>query len=669
MDTEDENPDHILEFLLSDLSERKERRDLMYLVYEKLTEIVGEKGIVGCDFLPFGRAPKKVIIQCKNEQVKDTLLVQGINLLGSHVNLREPMDSPLRVSILGAPTYVKNVLIRNWLSKYGKIVDFQNEHFNYKGKRTGWRVNTRVALMKNISEENKIPPWGMVKYRNKDVEFWVKFDGQNDMKCFSCNEFVPKTGHECTGQGSRKKSCYNCGGTDHLKYTCKYKEKVCHKCKQPGHTMRNCTALSFTEENYPPIISSTPKGKEKGSEVSNPSTSAASNKNSDVFQVQAEVHQVTTNIEVQPGEQGDDGEWELDRAAKRRRMNKQRNGSAVSQPADIEASVRSRKASIASNCSEAWEIIDVLGEEEVQEAKKGPTKDPEINHHLMNKFFQQKLEVRPDEEDQEIVEETEEAAMMETDKEEGETSEDKGEAAVKSEDKEEEAETSKGKNLEEASQDVSAPSILDELPGHTFELDVTSFGSSNMRDVVMTGDQDLKINFNNLVSKGMHIRKAHERIDDLEDEDKKTMSMVVVNVGATDFKHGEETSLMELGLEYADLVAEIQYYCPEAAIIVSSVFPRSGKGIDAKVCEETNTRILSFNNELRKHCDTLKDVHFVDNYMFLLDSECKIKKELYDDDIHLNPKGKKELSASLFEMIKTVYFASRLRTELLDASL
>ena len=667
MDSENENPDHMIEFLLSDLSDTPpDRKELMHLVYEQLTQVMDmEKDIVGCDFVPFGRAPKKVVLQCKTEQVKDTLLIQGIDLLGCHVNLREPMDSPLRVTILGAPTYVKNVLIRGWLSKYGNIVDFQNEHFYYKGKRTPWRVNTRVALMKNVSAENKIPPWGKVKYRNKDVEFWTRFDGQDDMKCFSCGECVPKTGHECSGRGAKKKACYNCGGTDHLKYTCKYKDKVCHKCKQPGHTMRNCRAPQVTEvtqDDFPPLSASTPKvnGARTGEsdEVSKPANSSGTNKSSNSFQVQVDVHRETNTIEANPEETDEnEGEWELDRTAKRRRMNNRRQSSNTPSSEEMTASVRTRKASIVSNCSEAWEIIDVVGEEEVRETKKGPTKDPEINDVLLNKYFQQKMEVRHDQEDHDEKDETEAEAVG--------IKQDDAEAAMETE-----AEVKEDKAAADEIQEVSSPSILDDLEGHTFELDVASIGSSNMRDVEMSGDQDLKINFRNHVARGMRIREAHEKLDDFEVEDKKEMPMFVVNVGAADFKHGEETDLIELGIEYVELVEDIRYQCPDASIIVSSILPRSGKGgIEEKVCEETNASILSFNNELRKHCDTEDNVFFVDNYRFVLDEKCDVLKELYEDDIHLNRNGKKELSLSLFKVIKQVHFGSKLRKELLEASL
>ena len=217
----EENPDHVLEFFLSDLKEQKDRKVLMTMIYEGITQVVSEKDIVGCDFLPFGRAPKKVQIQCKTMQVKDTLLIQGFRLEGGHISLREPMDSPLRVVIQGAPTYVKNVHFRQWLSKYCTIIDLQNEHFNYKGKRTQWRLNTRIAYVKHVSDDNKIPPWGTIKYRGKDIDFWVRYDDQTDMKCFGCGEIVPKIGHDCPRQGFSRKSCFNCGSTNHLKLNCK----------------------------------------------------------------------------------------------------------------------------------------------------------------------------------------------------------------------------------------------------------------------------------------------------------------------------------------------------------------------------------------------------------------------------------------------------------------
>ena len=200
----------------------------------------------------------------------------------------------------------------------------------------------------------------------------------------------------------------------------------------------------------------------------------------------------------------------------------------------------------------------------------------------------------------------------------------------------------------------------------TFELDVTSIGSSNMKNVVMLGDRDLKINFNNFVSKGMHISQAHERLDDIDDEDKPHIPVMIVNVGACDFQYGVPTDVLGLAVELGGLVEDIQYQCQDTIILVSSVLPRSAKGTDPVLQKATNCDIGSFNEHVNQNCDRLLDVHFVNNDLFAKDKDGNPIDDLYADDVHLNREGKKKLSDSLFQMVKQVYFGRLLRKELLE---
>ena len=189
-----------------------------------------------------------------------------------------------------------------------------------------------------------------------------------------------------------------------------------------------------------------------------------------------------------------------------------------------------------------------------------------------------------------------------------------------------------------------------------------------MRDLQMPGDKNLRINFNNYVASSMRVREAVERLDDLEEDTKASTPVIVSNVGTCDFNYEQETDIVALLGEYIEFIEEVQYQCPSATLIVSSVLPRSGKGApDEKACEELNERILSFNNLLNKHCDKTKNVYFVDNYLFTMDSAWKPRQGLYWDDVHLNKAGKEKLSDSLFSVIASVYFRARICKELLEA--
>ena len=437
--------------------------------------------------------------------------------------------------------------------------------------------------------------------------------------------------------------------------------------------------MEVTEENFPHLQSSTPKGKRSdGAQTPNSRPAAPKvedeavsqifvtpnkgnvNKNDISFQVNADIHSHGCSIETKPGEDEKEEEWQLDRPSKRRRMKANRRKGSTG-GSDIESAAGSRRTSVSSEVSEAWEVIDFLGQEEAPEPKKGPTKDREINDQLLKGFLSRKLatdgdeiEVLDDEDDIRNSEAQDKSTKIEVEVEKNEV---------------DMTEDEMDEDYTDCEQDFSEPSIFDNITEHKFELDVTSFGSSNMRDVKMPGDQNLKINFNNYVAKSMPIREVHERLDDVREEKKGTLPVLVSHVGSCDFVYGQEPNIEGLLGEYVEFIEEAQYQCPNAIIIISSVLPRSGKGsVDAKAVEYLNGRILSFNNLLRKHCDKTTDVYFVDNYLFAVDPSWNPCKDLYWDDIHLNQVGKEKLSNSLFGVIATVYFGARLRKELLDTA-
>ena len=214
----------------------------------------------------------------------------------------------------------------------------------------------------------------------------------------------------------------------------------------------------------------------------------------------------------------------------------------------------------------------------------------------------------------------------------------------------------------DASQDVSAPSIASPcLKMHEHELNVVSIGSSNMRNIEMKGDVDLKINFDNLVSGG--ISHGYERLDEITDPE--SVGMVILNIGAANFRAGTVTDEETIKGEYLHLIDEVREVCPDVDIIVSSVLPRSSKRSVNDEYKDLNENILSFNNELSKISDDLHGVNFCDNYTFVMTEEWTPRDALYKDDVHLKPRGQEMLSAHLFNKVKDVYFKSKL-SEVLD---
>ena len=684
---ENKNPDHIVEFSLDSMKVKRERKELAQIVFEALTKVVDERDIVGINFVPhWFKIPKKMQIQCKDDTVKETLMIRGFNADGGHIALQEPGLSPLRVTIQGAPTYVSNLALSQWLGQYGEIIDFRNDHLFIKGKQTHWRINTRVAVMKGLESPTSIPPWGKVKHRNKDVEFWVWYEGQDKMKCFSCNEIVPKTGHECTrGRGTLKRACFNCGSTSHLISGCKV-GKVCHECKQPGHLAKNCTATKMTDENYPHLAhTSTPKGEvitvtnkdasseggPQGSMVSdrNVESSNKTKGNNDVNTVSTpQSIQVTADIHTQ----GDD-EWQLDRQGKKRqrRETRRNNSASYDTPRHSNTCVNidvngikslgqvdlSKKELAGPSVDEVFEETLLKGF--VTQPREQPTSDLSDEESEMEVQESEGMHQTQGEDEQKEVNET----VVEEEQEVDETAEEATEEFVVEEeeksgsdenDSKEEAETDE-EDEEEDGDDFIDSSVVSPTPQmQKHEINVVSIGSSNMHEVKMAGDEELKINFQNLVTGGMKAQFSYVKFDEIENPE--SVDLAVLHVGTCNFKEGETTDVEELKGEFEFLIDALRKKCPEAAIVISSVLPRSSKNSVNERYKTVNLNILRLNVALIELCSQLEDVRFCSNYTFAANEDYTPLDDLFNDEVHLTAIGKQMLSDNIFECIKNLYF-------------
>ena len=104
------------------------------------------------------------------------------------------------------------------------------------------------------------------------------------------------------------------------------------------------------------------------------------------------------------------------------------------------------------------------------------------------------------------------------------------------------------------------------------------------------------------------------------------------------------------------MVIQLKKLCPKSSIIVSSIIPRKGE----ERFHQVNEDIAAVNAMLRDTCEQSNDVHFCDNSDFVFDDEKQVRNQLYEDYIHLNPVGRKELCKSIFKKVKEVYYENTL---------
>ena len=235
--------EQMLEFNLSDLDRRYDNDELISEIYRDVIGKIDEKDIVGVQILP-KRWPRKVQLLCAHLPAKECLLIRGLDIGSGHIELHEPGQGIIKLTIENVPLDVPNELIKNWATQYGTVVDFRNEHLYIDGKRLSWRSGTRYAYITNMA--GPVPPTVKVKYEGAEFTMAVWHYGQTHRYCRWCKNTVEKS-HDCDNRPKRR--CHNCGSEAHVKADCP-SDKLCFKCKQSGHVARHCPS-NMTQQPIP----------------------------------------------------------------------------------------------------------------------------------------------------------------------------------------------------------------------------------------------------------------------------------------------------------------------------------------------------------------------------------------------------------------------------------
>lgn len=141
-------------------------------------------------------------------------------------------------------------------------------------------------------------------------------------------------------------------------------------------------------------------------------------------------------------------------------------------------------------------------------------------------------------------------------------------------------------------------------------------------------------------------------MDNIYEEERKSIPLLVTNVGSVDFKETGDNDTERIYDEYIDMVEKLKILCPAADIVVSSIIPRRGEDRFCKV----NQDIADVNTRLHDRCKNSVEFHFCDNSDVVLDESHNVRKDCYQDNIHLTPTGRKDLCRSIFKKVKEVYF-------------
>ena len=239
-------PDLRLEFQIADIGQRADVSELTENLYLDIVQKVDEKDIYGVQVVP-QRWPRKVQIMCAHQTAKDCLMIRGIDIVGRHIELNEPGQGLIKITISDAPLDMDNSVIKDWVAQYGTVTEFRNEHVTVRGRRTNWRTGNRYVYVRALTQP--VPPSAKIKYGDRQIPVTVWHYGQTHMKCRYCHEIVPKD-HTCEKAPSRR--CYDCGSESHTKKYCTV-GKACFRCGDKSHISRDCTVVRDYAREYPEL--------------------------------------------------------------------------------------------------------------------------------------------------------------------------------------------------------------------------------------------------------------------------------------------------------------------------------------------------------------------------------------------------------------------------------
>ena len=187
-----------------------------------------------------------------------------------------------------------------------------------------------------------------------------------------------------------------------------------------------------------------------------------------------------------------------------------------------------------------------------------------------------------------------------------------------------------------------------------FRSDVHVIAGSNFTGLKLNGDADLQLNHISLSEPGLTIARAPYKLGDLFEEQRQEVGLIAVHTGVVDFNDEGGNDVTFIHAEYMKMLEKLKHHCPKANIVASSIIPRRGNKYGT-----VNDEIKRFNTLLQESCDAVPAYHFCDTLPAITDKNGGVKHNLYENYMHLNAAGKKELGKSICSVLKHAYFKNQ----------
>ena len=188
----------------------------------------------------------------RSKEVKNELLVRGLQLYGTTVSMKDEDSSITRVALHNLPANIQHDDIKVEMSKYGEVLRVEHDFIYADGYKTSAVTGTRFAYMASIAtriptiieikpDENTASSVAKVMYRGKNV---ITQEGKN----------INTPGNATKSD----KTCYACGSSGHISTDCpdnagsKKNEDVylIYSSKCPLHVMNTEYPFRINNQEY-----------------------------------------------------------------------------------------------------------------------------------------------------------------------------------------------------------------------------------------------------------------------------------------------------------------------------------------------------------------------------------------------------------------------------------
>ncbi len=604
-------------FRISDIGAISDRKEIYAELYKGLTENISEDDVAGIQIYP-ARWPRKVQIVLKNQAVKDRLLVEGIDLNGRHVDVKDENTAIVKVIVNDAPIEWPNSKIAWAFERFGDIARIENEMIYVDGRMTSWTTGTRHVFFSKLQAE--IPHRVSVS------------DGEQEI---SLNVWYRRHTAEREFKVSR---CRRCGSHDHSDDSCPLPQKACFLCHAVDHLISACPQNDGSKKSDDAVVFLSSKSVLSNFNMDCPISVDKTDYNSTEQYIQSEKAMLFGDTETAAYIMK-----ESDPRVMKRLGNKVKNyDDFVWDISCSEIVTKATKAKFTTHEKARQALLDT-GSRMIGEGSR--SKRWGIGHHISEegvldtatwtgKNLMGKILMS-------LREELREAAKP-----------------ISSEFTDSGGVSENGSVKDWSESDMNAQ-IYEPMMEERNSVAVV-IGDSNVRECPI---ENVPLQVVKVAVGGTKVQNVAERID-LVTADKSAVKVVVTHVGTCNW--GITDGLVSADAvyrEYIEALSSVSTRFPNAEIVISSVPPRV-KDIADVTAEQCNNEIRVLNDMLRKLSTDETNVMFIDNDSGLTHENKPCRDLFRENDIsgvHLNRRGVMILSDNIQQGIREACYKASLR--------